>query len=273
VRRSLAGRLKQLRVDAGLTTTELARSSGISQGKISKIETVAQSARVDQVDAWARVCGVDDDTRGQLLELAEAALTEASAWRREHRAGLAAKQTRVARWEQRAARIREFQPALVPGLLQTRAYAAAVLGIANVSGQRDLDAAVTARLARQHILLEQAPDPQIELIVTEAALKWSPPGDGQLWPEQRERLVDAVLTQRVRLGVLPSAAPGPPRLNAFSIYDFADTGEQLAVVETFAAELYHDDSRDVAVYVEIFDAFTEVALFDEDAAKLLRPRR
>lgn len=272
MRRSLAARLKQLRLDAGLTTTDLARSAGISQGKISKIETGAQSARVDHVDGWARACGVDDQTRVQLLELAKTALTEASTWRREHRAGLTAKQTRVARWEQRAARIREFQPSLVPGLLQTTAYAAAVLGIADVSGQRDLNTAVTARIARQQIL-ERAPDPRVELIVAEAALAWSPPGDDRLWPEQREQLVDAVLAQRVRLGVLPSAAPGPPRLNAFTIYDFADTDEQLVVVETFAAELYHDDPRDVAVYVEIFDALAAVALFDEHAAELIRAGR
>ncbi|MGH8920653.1 MAG: Scr1 family TA system antitoxin-like transcriptional regulator, partial [Actinomycetes bacterium] len=247
-------------------------AAGISQGKVSKIETGAQSARVDHVDAWARACDVDEQIRVQLAELAETALTEASAWRREHRAGLATKQTQVARWEQRAARIREFQPALIPGLLQTRAYATAVLEIANVSGQRDLDAAVTARLARQQILT-QTPDPQVELIVAEAALVWSPSGDDRVWSEQRQRLVDAVLARRVRLGVLPSAAPGPPRLNAFTIYDFADTGEQLVVVETFAAELYHDDPRDVAVYVEIFDALAATTLFDQDATKLLRTDR
>jgi len=137
----LPGRLKQARVDAGLTTTELARSTNISQGKISKIETGAQSARVDHVEAWARVCGLDEQTRSQLLKLAEAALTEASTWRREHRAGLAAKQAQVARWEQRARRIREFQSALVLGLVQTPAYAAAVLTLADASGKRDLDAA------------------------------------------------------------------------------------------------------------------------------------
>jgi transcriptional regulator with XRE-family HTH domain len=265
----LAARLKRLRLDAGLTTTELARATGISQGKISKIETGAQSVRIDHVDAWTHVCDADDKTRVHLLELAETALTEASSWRQEHRAGLAAKQAQVARWEQRAARIRDFQPALVPGLLQTRAYAATVLRLADASGQQDLDAAVTARLARQRILEEQ-PGPVIELIVAQAALAWSPPGGEQVWAEQRQRLLDAVTTQRVRLAVLPSAAPGPPRLNAFTIYDFADTGEQLVVAETFAAELYHDDQRDVAVYVEIFGALATNACFGEAAAELVR---
>lgn len=272
MRRSLAARLKQLRLAAGLTTTELARSAGISQGKISKIETGAQSARVEHVDGWARACGADDQTRVQLHELAKTALTEASTWRREHRAGLGAKQTRVARWDQRAAHIREFQPALVPGLLQTRAYATAVLGIADVSGQRGLDTAVTARIARQQIL-ERTPDLRVELLVAEAALAWLFPGDDRMRLEQREQLVDTVLAQRVRLGVLPSAAPGPPRLNAFTIYDFADTGEQLVVVETFAAELYHDDPRDVGVYVDVFDGLAAVALFDDDAVELIRAQR
>lgn len=78
VRWSLAARLTRSRVDAGLTTTELARSTSISQGKVSKRETGAQSARVDHVDAWARACGADEQTSAQLLELAELALAEAS---------------------------------------------------------------------------------------------------------------------------------------------------------------------------------------------------
>lgn len=268
MRRALAARLKRLRLDASLTTTELARATGISQSKISKIETAVQSARVDHVDAWARACQVDTETRNQLLELAHTALTEASAWRREHSAGLAAKQHRVARWEQRAARIRDFQAALIPGLLQTRSYAATVLAMADASAQQDLDAAVSARLARQRIL--EQPAPQIDLLVAEAALTWSLARGDQLWAEQRQRLVDAAISERPRLGMLPSSAPGPPRLNAFTIYDFADTGEQLVVVETFAAELYHDDHRDVAVYVEVFDALSDAARFGEAAAKLVR---
>lgn len=249
-----------------MTTTELARATGISQGKISKVETGAQSARVDHVESWAHACNADAKTLGELLELAQTALTEASAWRQEHHAGLAAKQRRIARWEQRAARIRDFQSALVPGLLQTHDYAIAVLGMANVSGQRDLDAAVSARVERQRIL--ERPDPQVELIVAEAALAWSFAGSDQLWPEQRQRLVDAALGERVRLGVLPSAAVGPPRLNPFTIYDFADTSDQLVVVETFGAELYHDDHRDVAVYVQVFDALSAAARFGAAAAEL-----
>ncbi|MGH3696119.1 MAG: helix-turn-helix domain-containing protein [Pseudonocardiaceae bacterium] len=264
----MAARLKRLRLDSGLTTTELARATGISQGKISKIETAAQSARVDHVEAWARACDADTETRNQLLEMAHTALTEASTWRHEHRAGLAAKQRRVASWEQRATRIRDFQPALVPGLLQTRGYATAVLSMADASEQRDLDAAVSARIARQHLL--ERPGPPIELIIAEAVLAWSLPGADNPWPEQRQRLLDAATGRRVRLGVLPSTAPGPPRLNAFTIYDFADTGEQLVVAETFAAELYHDDHRDVAVYVEIFDALAAVARFGEAATEFVR---
>ncbi len=268
MRRSLAARLKRLRLDAGLTTTQLARATGISQGKISKIETAAQSARLDHVDSWAHACHADTETRDQLLELAHAALTEASAWRREHSAGMAAKQRGVARWEQRAARIRDFQAALIPGLLQTRSYASTVLAMVDASEQRDLAAAVSARLDRQHILVQ--PAPQLELIVAEAALAWSLPDGDQVWPEQRRRLIDATTDQRLRLGVLPSAAPGPPRLNSFRIYDFADTGEQLVVVETFAAELYHEDPRDVAVYAETFEALSAAAQFGAAAAELVR---
>lgn len=63
----------------------------------------------------------------------------------------------------------------------------------------------------------------------------------------------------IAVGTQPASAVGPPRLNPFTVYDFADTGEQLVVVKTFGTELYHDDHRDVAVYVQVFDALSAAA--------------
>lgn len=266
-RQRLAEELRRLRLRAGLTGEELGEAIGASQPKISKIERARQSVRVDDVDAWARACGADDDRREALLELAEDALLQASTWRREHRAGLRAKQLRIAEVERRATRIREFPPGVMPGLVQTSDYAAAVLRFADLSGQRDIAAGVAARMDRQRILYSE--DTDIELVIGEAVLHWRPERSTSILAAQLDRLIQLTATSPVRLGIVPQDAPDvPPPMNGFAICDLPDEGP-VVVVETFAAELRHDDPRDVAIYVEIFDRLVDAAVFGEEARELL----
>lgn len=266
-RRRLAEELRRLRLSAGLTGEELGEAIGASQPKISKIELAKQSVRVDDVDAWARTCGVDDQRRQELLKLAEDALLQASTWRREHRAGLRAKQLQAAELEGRATRIREYPPGLIPGLVQTSDYAAAVLRFADLSRQRDVAAAVAARMDRQRILY--AEDTDIELLIDEAILYWRPEGSRSVLAAQLDRLIQLTSTAPMRLGIVPlGAQSAPPPVNGFVIFDLPDD-EHIVLVETFAAELRHDDPRDVAIYEELFESLTNAALFGDEARELL----
>lgn len=250
-----------------MTSTQLASAVGLSQGKVSKIETGAQSVRMDHVDAWLRACGASEHTRSELFDVAEAALTEAATWRQEHRAGMIAKQARTADMEQRTTRLRTFEPAVVPGLVQTPAYAAAILRQSDITGQRDIAAAAAARMDRQRVL--DADIPQVEVLMLSGALNWRPSEQDGLIAEQAERIAHLAESSRANIGVVPTSAVGiPPPLAGFGIYDLADDSE-LVVVETFAAEIYHDDPRDVAVYVEVFDKLTAAARFGSDVRKAL----
>lgn len=266
-RRRLAEELRRLRLSAGLTGEKLGEAIGASQPKISKIERAKQTVRVDDVDAWARACDAADVDREALLELAEDALLQASTWRREHRAGLRAKQIRVAELESRATRIREFPPGVMPGLVQTSDYAAAVLRFADLSGQRDVAAGVAARMDRQRILYSE--DTDVELVIGEAILRWRPEGSTSILAGQLDRLIQLTATSGVRLGIVPEGAEhAPPQMNGFAIYDLPEEGP-IVVVETFAAELRHDDPRDVAIYVELFEGLADAAVFGEEARGLL----
>jgi Domain of unknown function (DUF5753) len=86
--------------------------------------------------------------------LAEAASAHTVSWWVSHRAGLAARQREVAEVEARSVRLWNFQPVVVPGLLQTAEYARRVLALVDVSGQRDV-AAAAARLERQAVLYDE----------------------------------------------------------------------------------------------------------------------
>lgn len=249
-------------MDAGLSSTQLASAIGVTQGKVSKIETGAQSVRMDHVDAWLRVCDASEQTRSELFDVAESALTEAATWRQEHRAGMSAKQTRISDLEQRATRLRSFEPVVVPGLVQTPAYAAAILRQADITGQRDIAAAAAARMDRQRVL--DAETSEVSVLMLTGVLDWRPSEQEGLMAEQAERIARLAESSRSSIGVVPPSAAGiPPPLAGFVVYEMPDGGG-LVVVETFAAEIYHDDPRDVAVYTEVFDKLASAAWFGPD---------
>ena len=68
--------------------------------------------------------------------------------------------------------VRNFQPGIIPGLLQTADYALRIMEIANIQGAVDLADAVNVRLARQEALYDQGR--HFEFIMTESALRWRP---------------------------------------------------------------------------------------------------
>ena len=161
---------------------------------------------------------------------------------------------------------------VVPGLLQTRAYAHAVLTeMAHFHGRPgdDVDAAVEARLARQAHLDD--PGKHFRLIVDEAVLHRA------VYPvsvhtEQLRHLRSLVSQPRgdTLVGVLPLATLTSTPQNGFDVFD----GD--VYVETYAGETVHKRSEDEAVvYARAFkrlwaDAVTGTAAEDLIAAAATR---
>jgi len=84
-RRQLGLALRELRHAAGLTSVQLAERLGVAQSTISRLERGRQLASPEQVDRWAAATAATAEQHGSLDELAEAAATEAVAWRRRPR--------------------------------------------------------------------------------------------------------------------------------------------------------------------------------------------
>ncbi|GAA1617332.1 DUF5753 domain-containing protein [Actinoplanes couchii] len=109
-------------------------------------------------------------------------------------------------FEKRACRIDTFEPMVIPGLLQTRAYAEIVLGF--FAPPEVLDQHVAARLARQS-LLDSTDGPSMRFLIDESALhRWagaSGPGPA-IMREQIDRLRDAARHPRVDVRIVPLRA-------------------------------------------------------------------
>ena len=98
--------------------------SGWQQSKVSKIETRKQLPSEDDIAAWVGAAGATPETASDLLAMLRGARVEYAAWKDTYReSGPAASRPGILELEAQTTRIAEFQPAFVPGLLQTSEYA------------------------------------------------------------------------------------------------------------------------------------------------------
>lgn len=148
---ALSATLRRLRRDAGLSQVKAARTAGVTQAKISRLENGLFTPQVDDVRRLAQAYRAPAATRRELEQNARD-LTEGRVYARMIlQRGAWRMQQQVGRIEEASTRLRAFHPTIVPGLAQTSAYARVVFASKDVSGD-DLDSTTDARINRQAIL-------------------------------------------------------------------------------------------------------------------------
>jgi transcriptional regulator with XRE-family HTH domain len=261
-RQRLAAELRRLREAAGVSGRELAQRIGISQSKVSRIESGATTPPVPAVERWAGAVGASAETRARLTAMTEAVFAEIQTWR----AALPVQghlQGQVEEREAAARSVRVFQPSVVPGLLQTAEYARRVFGLSHVPYEDDeLAQAVAGRLNRQLALYDE--DRRFEFLVTEAALRWRP-GPARVLQAQLDRVSSLTTLDNVSIGLIPydveATTTIPP---GFDILDGRD-GDTVVTIETGHGTLLVADADGVAEYQHVWSLLAEMAVFGEDA--------
>lgn len=249
-RQKLGVELRKLRLLADLSGRELASRIGISQARLSRIETAAFRPSPAVVRAWLAATSADPETRATLLELAEEAQVEVKTWRAVFQGSIAGRQFELMRQDAVASRVRHFQPFMVPGFLHTRAYAAAALrAVAIEPSQADVAAAVEARLERGRQLLH-ADRPAYHVILSELALRWRPLGvDDNEHRALLRNVLDAAENSPVEIRVVLADAPtAQASMSAFVIYDYTTGDPSTVDVELPGAELRFAGQEELAAW-------------------------
>src|SRR5437868_203070 len=152
-RKELALRLREIRLDAGLTGRALATVAGWHESKTSRIESGKQALSDADIQTWCRVCDAEEQTT-DLIEANRVADSMYVEWRRIHRTGMKrAQESRLPLYE-RTRSLKVYCSTVVPGFFQTPGYATALM-TAITRFQRtpdDVVDAVAARMARNHVL-------------------------------------------------------------------------------------------------------------------------
>lgn len=262
-REALAAQLRDLRKDSGLTARELAARAGWYPSKASRLENAVTPPSDDDLRTWCRICGAENQA-DDLIAACRSADTMYMEWRRLQRTGLRRLQESYVPLFERTRLFRVYCANVVPGLLQTHAYATALLGaISEFHGTvNDVAEAADARLARSHVAREG--NHRLALIVEESVLRHRV-GDAETMAGQLGYLLSVMAFPSVSLGVIPfSAQRRMWMLETFSVYD-----DERVLVELLTAQVSVTSPTEVRQYLHAFSEFANLAVYGAEARALI----
>jgi transcriptional regulator with XRE-family HTH domain len=248
--------LRQLRQAAGKTLEQVAEALGLSESKISRIETGLVSATTGDVRAMLELYGADDQRRQVLVQMAREA--QQKGWWQSFGDAPAVP---LAGLEVEAASMRSYEALLVPGLLQTEEYAERVIRAVLPDWPKGkIESWIELRIGRQALLIGDDP-PKFWTVIDEAALR-RPVGDHLTMQRQLQRLTEAAKLPAVTLQVLPFQAGEHAGMNGqFTILGFSDPADlDVVYLEHNANDLYLEEPEEVRRYAGLFERVRAAAL-------------
>ncbi|HLI37326.1 MAG TPA: helix-turn-helix transcriptional regulator [Streptosporangiaceae bacterium] len=170
--------------------------------------------------------------------------------------------------EDRAARIHEWEMRGIPGLLQTRAYASAVIRACRpYDAGEDLDRDVAARIERQGILMRDDP-PKLWVVLGEGVLRQAV-GGARVMREQLGHLLSLAESRGIVLQVLPFTVTDAPGVDGpAALFEF-DDGPAVAYLEGWGSGRILEDPKEVAEIATALSMIKGCALSPADSAQLM----
>lgn len=266
--RRIARTLREWRDTTSLQSGEVAAKAGWSASKQSRLESGNHLITPADVMTLALLYDVAEPVRDEVFNSTIAA-QEPGWWERVAQDALAADVLAYVELESEANRVRTFKIDLVPGLLQTSEYAAA-LGRAALppASEEVVQHRVDARVRRQSRLTSDNPI-SIHAVVTEGALRTVAGGPGVM-TRQLDQLTQTMTLPNVDLRVIAARSGAYPSMgNAFSILSFHTDEPDVGYVELVEKGVYLEQETDVERYRLNFTGLQEVALDHYESLELI----
>jgi transcriptional regulator with XRE-family HTH domain len=264
-REAVAHRLRALRKTAGLTISEHADRCGWTHPKTSRIENARTAPSARDIRAWCAATGAEDQAEDLVAQSLHAESLYAE-WRHETRRGLRELQDSHIRLFRDTALFRVYSSSLVPGLLQTEGYAAAILRNSARFRRLPIDDsadAARARLERNRVIHEAG---RRFLLVMEEGVLRHQMGDSDAMAAQLGFLLTAGALPAVSLGIVPQTATDRPQWprETFHMYD-----DRLVSVELVTARVRINQPSEVAMYIQAFEELRSMAVYGAQARALI----
>ncbi|MER6262074.1 helix-turn-helix transcriptional regulator [Streptomyces sp900105245] len=270
----LGKRLQELREASGLSREEAARVLRVASATVRRMEMAEVALKIPYVQVLLDAYGVAEDEAASFVGLAEDA-NQPGWWQRFHDV-LPDWFSLYVSLEGAARVIRSYEPHFVPGLLQTEAYARAVMeaGTIGQTVPETIERHVSLRMERQ-TLLERDDPPHLWVIMDETVLRRPVSVRPEVMRGQLDRLLECAERDRVTLQLAEFASgPHPGTYAPFTLFRFAEPElPDMVFTEYLTGALYLDSRREVAAHLEVLDHMTARAASAQRTRKLLQECR
>lgn len=267
--RRLAYGLTEMRERLGWSQAQAAKAVGCGISRIANVEVrrnvPSEELLADLLRAYGRESELSD-----FLALRETAKQPPSQWRGVDRTAFIKGFDEFVELESSAGRIEGYEQRLVPGILQTRSYAAGVM----TSSQHpaDLNRKLDVRARRQEALTRSTSPAHLWMVVEEQALDRSV-GESVVMRGQFDHLLELSDLKNVELQIAPTST-GPHRglISSFVVLRFHSPRDPgLAAVETPVRTVFFEE--EVNQFGQEMDLLRALALSQEDSATLIAEKR
>ncbi|MEU1691010.1 MULTISPECIES: helix-turn-helix domain-containing protein [Streptomyces] len=266
-RRRLGQELRRLRELKGMTAEEVAERLLVSQSKISRLENGRRS--ISQRDV-RDLCGVyevaDQRVVESLMQMAKDSRQQGW-W---HAFGDIPYSVYIG-LETDAESLRVYEPQIITGLLQTGAYAEAIIrGGSPEASEQENDKRVEVRLRRQSRITAETDPLRLWVVLDEASLR-RVVGSRQVMREQLEHVMELSQQPHITVQVLPFEVGAHSGINGqYSILEFADAADSSVVyIEGVTSDLYLEKPHDVQKYTVMYEHLRAQSLNVEQSRQLV----
>lgn len=276
-RRQLGKYLRDARSALSMSQESAARLADISSSVLQRVEKgEATRLKVRDLQALCEVLEMPESTTTAMVGLLRQA-AEKSWW---HVYGdlIPANFDVYVGFETAARKLTMYQPALVPGLLQTPDYARALIRAVNPSGSDDEHSRrLELRIRRQSIVTRKRQAVSLDVVLHESALR-SIVGSPDVMVAQLRSLAEIGKLPNVSVRVLPFSAGAPvgSPVGQFAILEFGEDAKGKPVwppvvyLETFIGCMYLEKPEDVERYDRVHEVLQQASLDETASRSLLR---
>ncbi|MFD8964226.1 helix-turn-helix domain-containing protein [Streptomyces sp. NPDC059568] len=273
-RLQLGSELRQIRLEAGLTSTQVVKKLLWSPSKLTRLET-GDNATVEPADIMAlcQIYAVDDETAELLKGYAAVTKTKREWWQSTaFRPILGPGAKAFLGLESSASALHSYNSEYVPGLLQTPEYVRVLHR--HASGGRsdeDIERMVEMRMMRQNVL-RRVPPLKFATVINEAVIRRHV-GGHSVMRAQLAHIIEAASTPNVKVQVIPFTAGVYRAMNgSFTTLRFRDdsTLKPIVYLEHLADHWVMRREADVELYEDAFNELQTLAPGPQESLDLIR---
>jgi transcriptional regulator with XRE-family HTH domain len=273
--RRLAFELRRLRGRSDMTGDQVAEHLGWSPSKISRLEHGRTGYKLRDVESLLDLYEVQGSYREELLTLTKD--TYRKSWLENESASLPSRFAAYVSMETEAEAIWDWEPHIVPGLLQTEDYARSIFeawqSVVTMS-PAEIQRRVEIRLARQELLVRD-PAPTLTVVLDESVLSRRI-GDAAVMRSQLSHLQECSERPTIEVRVLPLNAYHPVLTGSFSYMQFTSAEDvafgDMVAIENLASNHYIEDEDETYQYRLAFERLLAESLDTQQTREIIQER-